>query len=141
MKKILGMLFVAFMAMSVFVSAKVGMADDAIWSDGHAYDVIATPALANMNAPAHTFDALYVFGNIDGQRGISDAAPGQKGYNGGRWIVRVVTLTEDGLNALDADNNGVIDSEITSDEDLHNLESMGYAIIGEASQAIVCPLH
>lgn len=40
-------------------------------------------------APERSFDAIYVLG--DGLMAVADAAPGDPGYNGGRWVVLPVT--------------------------------------------------
>ena len=75
----------------------------AFYVDGHTYRTVGTPSSLPSKAPAHSFDLLYVFVGDevpDGQLPVAEAAPGQRGYNGGRWIVTEVHYTGDALPVL-----------------------------------------
>jgi hypothetical protein len=62
--------------------------DQAFYVDGEAYRTVATPNTLPAKAPRQSFDRLYSFGDI--QPSVAEAAPGMRGYNGGRWIVNLV---------------------------------------------------
>lgn len=82
-----------------------------------AYDTRILGDIKNPNP--NSLDNLYVIvddqGNeVPGQRPISDVAPGIPGYNGGRWAVIPVTVTEAGWAVHDPDNDGDFDIELTN---------------------------
>ncbi len=58
--------------------------------DGVVYRTVAAPNdLSRTGAPAHTFDTLYA---VEGQTfAVAAAAPGDRDYNGGRWMRFPVT--------------------------------------------------
>jgi hypothetical protein len=58
--------------------------------DGELYRTVGTPTdFSGTGAPARSFDAIYVLG--DGLRNVAEAKPGDRDYNGGRWMVLPVT--------------------------------------------------
>jgi hypothetical protein len=73
---------------------------DVMYVDGVKYRTVDTPAFYNEKAaaaPAHTWDTLYVFPSGETtffQLHVADAAPGDRDYNGGRWIVKVVIFSD-----------------------------------------------
>jgi hypothetical protein len=74
-----------------------------IWGDGQLW---GTKAAATLPAPnAHnvqSFDKLFVVtnsNNPEGQFPVSEAAPGNPNYNGGRWFTHTVTWTQAGFDA------------------------------------------
>jgi hypothetical protein len=73
---------------------------DVMYVDGVKYRTVDTPAFYNEKAgaaPDHTWDTLYVFPSGETtfhQLHVADAAPGDRDYNGGRWIVKVVSFTD-----------------------------------------------
>lgn len=60
---------------------------DAIYADGQLYGTILLGGLPYRNN-AHSFDRLFL---VPGQAPVAEAAPGNKGYNGGRWLPVPVT--------------------------------------------------
>lgn len=75
----------------------------AIWGDGELW---ATTAVTRIPAPKannpQSFDALYVITNSNNQEGqvpVSEAAPGNPLYNGGRWFTHTATWTQAGFDA------------------------------------------
>lgn len=91
-----------------------------MYVDGVQYRTVDTPAFYNDKAgaaPAHTWDTLYLLpSNPDvtafHQLHVADAAPGDRDYNGGRWIVKIVSFTTSYASAVAAHGgNGVFDSE------------------------------
>ncbi len=87
-----------------------GVINDAIYVDGTLYRTVATPTdLSGTGAPAASFDTIYA---IDGQANVATAAPGDEGYNGGRWQVHALTIDDydAAVAAADANGSGDLDS-------------------------------
>jgi hypothetical protein len=62
----------------------------AFYIDGDLYRTIGTPTdFSGTGAPASSFQPIYALGN--GLTNVADAAPGDVGYRGGRWMVLPVT--------------------------------------------------
>lgn len=115
----------------------------AIWVDGELYGTVLTPTTLPGNAPAESFDVIYLFDDsvISGQRSVAESAPGDRDYNGGRWMVFLVTFTDQGLAVHDADNDGVVDFELTNDADVMAHEGFGHFTISEDPvRLFACPL-
>lgn len=87
-----------------------GVSGPAFYVDHQLYRTVGTPTdLSGTGAPDHSFDAIYAFAD---QRSVADAAPGDAGFNGGRWQVHQV-LVDDYAAALaagDLDGDGVLDA-------------------------------
>jgi hypothetical protein len=87
-----------------------GVSGPAFYVDGELYRTVGTPTdLSGTGAPAHSFDTIY---DIADQRNVATAAPGDAGYNGGRWMVHALTFSDyqAAVDAVDANNSGDIDS-------------------------------
>ena len=114
---------------------------DVIWAGGSLYGTILTPG-GFVAPPEHSTDTLYDFGmsGLMGQRPVSDSAPGDRDHNGGRWSVTVAAFTPAGVAALDSDNNGLIDAELTSAEDVADAVADGYVTLTQTSIYFECPL-
>jgi hypothetical protein len=60
------------------------------YANGDLYRTIGTPTdFSHTGAPASSFDRIFVLG--DGLMNVAEAAPGDRDYNGGRWMVVPVT--------------------------------------------------
>ena len=73
--------------------------EPSLFGDGRAW---GTKAAAILNAPTeknmHSYDGLYVITNGTGdQLPVAEAAPGNRMYNGGRWIVYTTVWTDAAL--------------------------------------------
>ena len=141
MKKTLLLLAVALSIVALIaatVQAKVSRS--AIWCDGELFGVTITPNDVPMKGP---FDVIYSFmdSGLEGQRSISDAKPGDTDYNGGRWEVRPVEFTAQGIAIHDPDGDGEVNFELMSDQQLHDHEGLGHLVIGPPARYFVCPLH
>ena len=79
-------------------------------------------------------------GGLEGQRAVSESAPGDRDYNGGRWNVMLVAFTEEGLAVYDPDENGSINEEITNAEEVLEAAELGYITITEPGVYFECPL-
>lgn len=86
-----------------------------IWADGQLFDSIVTPASFK---PGHgPFDILFNGNFKDGIGHISDAKPGDKDYNGGRWAVYNL---KSGVNP-----NKYSDADSDDELDMNDFESAG----------------
>lgn len=92
-------------------SAAGGVSGPAFYVDGDLYRTVGTPTdFSGTGAPASSFDTIYA---IPGQRNVATAAPGDRGFNGGRWMVHGIAFDadyDDVLEAADLNDNGVLDS-------------------------------
>ena len=77
---------------------------------------------------------------LAGQRSVAESSPGDPDYNGGRWDVQMVIFTDQGIQTLDADGDGTIDYELTTEEEVLDQEEQGNLIINEANFYFECPL-
>ena len=75
----------------------------ALWGDGKLWGTKGTTTLPAPNQHnRQSFDALYVVtnsNNPEGQLPVSEAAPGNPAYNGGRWFTHTVEWTAAGFMA------------------------------------------
>ena len=89
-----------------------GVSGPAIYVDHVLYRTVATPTdLSGTGAPAQSWDTIYNF--FGAQRSVATAAPGDPGFNGGRWQVHKVSSPGGYAAALaagDLDGNGVLDA-------------------------------
>src|SRR5688500_11442657 len=66
--------------------ASAGVSGPAFFVNGTVYRTVGTPTdLSGTGAPAHSFDTIYEF--FGAQLNVATTAPGDPGYNGGRWLV------------------------------------------------------
>ncbi|MDH3871367.1 MAG: hypothetical protein OEU44_04060 [Gammaproteobacteria bacterium] len=114
---------------------------DAIWANDTVYDTILTDT--NFKSPPEgSTDALYNFGmsGLMGQRAVAESAPGDRDYNGGRWDVKLVMFTTQGLAAHDPDGDGTANFELTNAADVLHHEMLGHIEIMDANHYFECPL-
>jgi hypothetical protein len=114
---------------------------NALWANGETYDTILTPTSFNA-PPVQSTDILYNFGmsRLDGQRGVAESAPGDRDYNGGRWDVKMVVFTDQGLDAHDPDGDGFVNFELTSADEVLAHEELGHILIMDTGIYFECPL-
>lgn len=115
MHRIRALLFLsfAFAAFAVLPSATSaagsgGVSGPAFYVNGVLYRTVATPTdLSGTGAPAHSFDVIYNLGGAQ-RYNVATAAPGDPGFNGGRWQVHRITFPSyaTALAAHDADGSG-----------------------------------
>ena len=118
--------------------ASAGVSGPAFYVDGQVYRTVGTPTdLSRTGAPAHAWDVIYDFGG--NQRNVATAAPGDRDYNGGRWMVHALAFPNGYAHALaygDMNGNGVIDS----DAELTAAINAGTAMDAGVVKAFVCPV-
>lgn len=113
-----------------------GVSGPAFYVDGDLYRTVGTPTdLSGTGAPVHSFDTIYA---IDGQPNVATAAPGDAGYNGGRWMVHALTFSDyqAAVDAVDANNSGDIDS----DAEVQAAINGGFVIANDVVRQFVCPV-
>ena len=112
----------------------------AVYGDGEVWGTKATTQLPAPNGKnAQSFDDIYVITNANDPNGVqlpvSEAAPGNPKYNGGRWSVQLVTWTAAGFMAY-----GGFAPILTSGEDVIYNQQAGYLEIQSADNYFQCPL-
>jgi hypothetical protein len=114
-----------------------------IWVDGVRYNAVVplsphgtvqfrhvpdatAPDVANLE----TTDDLYIVSSNTVTPLVYDAAPGDRDYNGGRWLPREVTPN--------VDPNLV--PELTSEEEIMDAEGLGLVTISAPGDVFLCPI-
>ena len=119
-------------------TASAGVTGPAFYVDGQTYRTVNTPTdLSGTGAPAHSFDTIYDFGG--NQLNVATAAPGDRRYNGGRWMVHALAFPSGYAAALaagDVNDSGAIDS----DEELAIAMAAGTATDTGVVKQFVCPV-
>lgn len=112
----------------------------AIYGDGEVWGTKGTTDLPAPNAHnLQSFDKLYVFTNANDpnavQLPVSEAAPGNPRYNGGRWSVQTVTWLPAGVVYY-----GGYTPILTTEQDVLYNEQLGFLKIETAHRYFQCPL-
>lgn len=98
----------------------------AFYVDGVRYRTVGTPTdFSSTGAPLSSFDTIYALGN--GLANVAEAAPGDRGFNGGRWAVTPVTWK-------------VPPVQLTSDEQVESYAASGMLTIGSPVKWFECPV-
>jgi hypothetical protein len=90
-----------------------GVTGPSFYVDGTLYRTVGTPTdLSGTGGPASSFDTIYQFFGVQPYN-VATAAPGDPGYNGGRWRVHGLTFANyaAAVAAYDANASGDFDSE------------------------------
>ena len=98
---------------AAFAAGSGGVTDaGVIYVDHVLWRTVATPTdLSHTRAPAQSWDVIYSFGAA--QASVAEVAPGDPGFNGGRWQVHAVSAPHGYGAALasgDLDHDGVLDA-------------------------------
>ena len=124
--------------MALMISSGIAIANPgkpnfmpALYGDGETWGTKGTTTLPAPNAHnRQSFDALYVITNSNnpvGQLPVSEAAPGNPNYNGGRWFTHTVEWTAEGFMV-----HGIV-PVLTSYADVQLHESLGHLVITPGS--------
>jgi hypothetical protein len=134
MRKYLTILFSSLvLLMAQSVNANPGQPNfmPSVYGDGEVWGTKGTTALpAPTPANRQSFDNLYVVTNSNnpqGQLPVSEAAPRNPEYNGGRWFTHTVEWTAAGFQA-----HGIV-PVLTSDEDIDLHQSLGHLVVTPGS--------
>ncbi len=128
-------------AAPAFAGGSGGVAGPAFYVDGVTYRTVGTPTdLSNTGAPLPSFDTIYA---LAGQPlNVATAAPGDEGYNGGRWMVHAIAYNTSWAATVAAhDTNG--SNDLDNDEEV--LAALADSGSGGATDAgvvkqFVCPV-
>lgn len=94
--------------------------------DGALFRTIGTPTdLSGTGAPRHSFDTIYALGG--GLVNVAEAKPGDRDYNGGRWLVTAIEWH-------------TTPTQLRSAEEVVAAEAAGDLTIGGVVQKFVCPV-
>jgi len=134
--------FVALvLATGAMAAGAGGVTGPAIYVNGVLYRTVNTPTdLSGTGAPADSFDTIYDFGGL--QPNVATAAPGDPGFNGGRWRVQPIIFNSTYADAVaqhDLNGSGDIDTNaelaaIFADPDA------GGATAGPVVKSFECPV-
>ncbi len=118
-----------------------GVTGPAFYVDGVLYRTVVTPTdLSNTGAPDHSFDTIYDFGGA--QTNVATAAPGDRDYNGGRWMVHAIKFNTDWATTVaahDMNGSGDLDSDEEVDSALADMGPTGATDLGVVVK-FVCPV-
>jgi hypothetical protein len=115
-----------------------GVTGPSFYVDGALYRTVGTPTdLSGTGAPAQSFDTIYEFFGVQ-PFNVATAAPGDPGYNGGRWMVHGLEFANyaAALAAFDANGSGDFDS----DEEVEAAIGAGAATDTGVVNQFVCPV-
>lgn len=130
--------FATIMAVAALLLSGVTAADPgqpnfmpSVYGDGEVWGTKGTTTLPAPNeANRQSFDALYVItnsNNPEGQLPVSEAAPGNTNYNGGRWFTHTVEWTAEAFMY-----HGIV-PVLTSYDDIQAHVNLGHLIITPGS--------
>jgi hypothetical protein len=110
----------------------------AFYVDGQAYATVGTPSdFTHTGAPAHSYDTIYA---IAEQMNVADAKPGDRDFNGGRWMVQEVVFSDYDGALADVAVNPHGDDHLGSDEQVLAAVAGGYAELGGILASFECPV-
>lgn len=121
---------------AAFAAGAGGVTGPAFYVDGTLYRTVGTPTdLSATGGPASSFDVIYA---IDGQPNVATAAPGDDGYNGGRWRVHALSFTDLAAAIAAVDTNGSGDLDTTAE--VHAAMDGGFVTSDTIVRSFVCPV-
>jgi hypothetical protein len=117
--------------------ARAGVSGPSFYVDGVLYRTVGTPTdLSGTGAPAHSFDVIYEFFGL--QPNVATAAPGDPGYNGGRWAVHGLRFADYQAAVATYDTNG--SGDLDSDEEVAAALAGGAATDLGVIKSFECPV-
>jgi hypothetical protein len=115
-----------------------GATGPAFYVDGQLYRTVNTPTdLSKTGAPASSFDTIYQFFGVQ-PFNVATAAPGDAGYNGGRWRVHGLEFADYTAAVAAFDSNG--SGDFDSDEEVTAALAAGAATDTGVVTSFVCPV-
>lgn len=138
---LLGLVIGLAASTSAWAAGAGGVSGPAFYVDGVLYRTVSTPTdLSKTGAPAHSFDTIYA---LAGQPfNVATAAPGDRDYNGGRWMVHGIAYNTSWaatVAAHDANASGDLDSNAEVQAALSDPGAGGATDVGIVDQ-FVCPV-
>jgi len=131
------LVIVVLLAGTAWADGAGGVSGPAFYVDGELYRTVGTPThhLGDTGAPDHSYDTIY---DIGGQPNVATAAPGDPGFNGGRWMVIPVTFTNYAMALAMYDAN--MSSDFDSADEVHAAVDGGAAFFGAVIDQFECPV-
>ena len=124
-------------AASAAAAGSGGVTGPAFYVNGQLYRTVNTPTdLSGTGAPDHSFDTIYDFGGL--QPNVATAAPGDNGYNGGRWRVHGLSFTNYPAAVMQFDSNG--SGNFDSESEVLSALAAGAATDVGIVKSFVCPV-
>lgn len=123
----IGLSSVLLLALSAGAVSAGGPPAIGFYVDGQLYRTVGTPTdFSGTGAPAHSFDTIYALGG--GLLNVAESKPGDRDYNGGRWMVLPVTWN-------------VAPVQLTSAEQVEAYDAAGMlTIASEPVRLFECPV-
>src|SRR5687768_1205946 len=101
-----GLALIGTVALGAIDARAQGVSGPAFYVDGVVYRTVGTPTdLSGTGAPAHSFDTIYQLHGVQ-PLNVATAAPGDRDYNGGRWMVYSITFADYAAAVASHDANG-----------------------------------
>lgn len=96
--------------------------------DGTTYRTVGTPTdFSGTGAPAHSYDTIYDLGG-GGLLNVAESAPGDRDFNGGRWMVLpIIWINIDPM-------------QFASDQQILAAAEVGDIAIGDPVKYFECPV-
>jgi len=142
MRRLLVAATASVLAAVAFTSAAMaggsgGVTGPGFYVDGQQYRTVGTPTdLSQTGAPDRSFDTIYEFFGM--QNNVATAAPGDPGYNGGRWKVHGLQFANYAAAVAAYDTNG--SGNFDSDEEIAAALAGGAATDIGVIKSFVCPV-
>src|SRR5919198_5141824 len=134
---LLSVLAVAIVASAAWAAGSGGVSGPSFYVDGQLYRTVGTPTdLSNTGGPDSSFDPIYEFFGL--QPNVATAAPGDAGYNGGRWRVQGLQFANYPAAVAAFDTNG--SGNLDSDEEINAALAAGAATDIGVIKSFVCPV-
>jgi hypothetical protein len=114
-----------------------GVTGPAFYVNGQLYRTVNTPTdLSKTGAPDQSFDTIYDFGGL--QPNVATAAPGDPGFNGGRWRVHALSFSNyaAAVSQFDANGSGNFDSA----SEVQAALAAGAAVDNGVVKSFECPV-
>lgn len=113
-----------------------GVTGPAFYVDETLYRTVGTPTdLSRTGAPAHSFDTIYAI--AEQEHNVATAAPGDRDYNGGRWMVHALTFDDYQAALAVVDSNG--SGDLDSFAEIEAAMDRGFVTEDKVVRKFVCP--
>ncbi|MEK7349008.1 MAG: hypothetical protein AABZ94_09065 [Candidatus Eisenbacteria bacterium] len=127
MRRILGALSLAAFLVTLSLVSAAPAAQGPPMGRIYAHDELYTVVITPRDLPNEgRFDAIYVLG--PDLMPVSEAAPGDPAYNGGRWEVRIVSFV------------GMSPTQFTNADQITAAAAMGKVTVSDVVRRFECPL-
>ena len=139
MKRIIALICLGALAAALLATAaRAGKPAASFYVNGTLYRTVGTPTdFTNTGAPASSYDTIYqLFGAQP--YNVATAAPGDPGFNGGRWRVIGLSFSDYGAALAAHDTNGSGDFDTTAE--VQSALDDGSAVSLGVVKAFECPV-